>query len=43
MGGGTVYNYLHKYSNQGVDKFIVDAGYNSFFENIVNDSFPMFW
>ncbi|UWD35066.1 alpha/beta hydrolase [Mycoplasma cottewii] len=34
MGGGTVYSYLHKYSNQNIDKFVVDAGYNSFFDNV---------
>ncbi|WP_434329597.1 alpha/beta fold hydrolase [Mycoplasma capricolum subsp. capricolum] len=39
MGGGTIYSFISKYKNKIADKFIVDAGYNSFFDNVIQSGF----
>ncbi|MDI4567674.1 MAG: alpha/beta hydrolase [Mycoplasma sp.] len=36
MGGGTIYAFLSKYGNGHADKFIIDAGYMSFFDNVLH-------
>nr|VZR99532.1 hypothetical protein MF5582_00123 [Mycoplasma feriruminatoris] len=43
MGGGTVYSFIGKYGNKIADKFIVDAGYNSFLDIAIQSGFKKVW
>ncbi|QVK09219.1 alpha/beta hydrolase [Mycoplasma mycoides] len=43
MGGGTIYSFISKYNNKIADKFIVDAGYNSFLDITIQSGFKKVW
>lgn len=43
MGGGTVYNFLGLFNNHIIDKAIINAGYVSFFDNIIKLGKKQLW
>ncbi len=43
MGGGTVYSFLSIFGNHQADKFIINAGYMSFFKNIIKLGKKQIW
>ncbi|WP_161565684.1 alpha/beta hydrolase [Mycoplasma sp. ATU-Cv-508] len=43
MGGATLYRFIDKFGARQADKFIVDAGYFSFFKNVIWLGYRQIW